>query len=863
MKKPAIVFGMLLLVSVAWAQGHRITGNQVVVNSQRHWENWGFAPGTLEISARGEVTPRFYRRDINAVEDIVPFLRLHPPEGLKKEPEEIELIDAIDAGSNRAGAVNVLDGDMSTYWEPAPPSGEIDLASQWWFSVDLGRFVVAKKLVLKFVDEELGDPFLLFDVLVSRGEKPEADPRSPMPAYQTVSRTLSPNKSKREFVIELPEDPELGGKGIRFVQVVITGTDSTLAQEISQEEYDLLPAADRGQIEYYKRLLDGHETVVGAEIYPLLDEERRGSIRYFRREHPRLAELEVWTEGDEIVVGTLGRGGSVSASQATALTTLFDGDIVSKASFLQAFGQLRDPEGELFFDLGSFFWIDASRFAFAKSGEHFRDYRLDFSDGTLAADGSFKWSTAAARNQGYVGGGAVPTEGDDFERLKARYFRLVWNQWEVRIGGAKAEPVEIQLYGEGFQPEVTLESNLMELGGSRNLLSVEWDADVPPGTKVLLQTRTGARMDTLRTYFKKPLSPLLPPKEVTKEQYEALSASKKGEIQEEVIMGSDWSDWSEPYENSAGSSITSPSPRQFLMVRATLLSEDPSLSATLKSIQLNFGNPVAKELLGEISPFLVDSLGMERTFSLFIRAEFDARDPGFDQLLLTGPPDMRFSLVGLYGGSEEDLMGEDADLAPLALGDVEVMTTGADSLRLAFAPVRPSSGVDVVRLDFRTALFAAGALLKASLQNSGTAGDAWQRVDPGDVSAEIASNTTTLVGTVETKALIRDVTVLPSAFTPNGDGVNDEVVFTFKVLWVGDDSPVELEVYDLSGRLLRRMVERRALSTGEYEVRWDGRSDGAERVPPGIYYVRLRIDTDIEGANVEGEQVLRTVAVAY
>ena len=860
MKKSAIALAVLLLVPAAWVQGqgHRIMGSEVVIGSQRQWENWSFAPGTLEISSQGEVTPRFYRRNINAVEDIASFLRLRPPENVKKDPEDIELIDALDAGSNRADVVNVLDGDMSTYWEPDPPTGEIDLASQWWFSVDLGRYVIAKKLVLKFVDEELGDPFLLFDVLVSRGEKPTANIRSPIPEYQTVQRTLSPNKSQREFVVELPEDIQLNGKGIRFVQVIITGTDSTRAQEVSQEDYELLAAADRGQIEYYKRLSDGRETAVDAGIYSLLDEERQGSIRYFRREHPRLAELEVWAEGDEILIETLARGGTVSATQSTSLTSFFDGDVVSKGTLIQSFGSLRNPEGQLLFDLGSFFWIDTYRIIFATG--RFIDYHLDFSDGGLAADGSLKWTITGAPK--WAGG---LSEGYDFERLKARYFRIVWEQWETGTGsgGASAQPREIQLYGEGFQPEVTLESDLVTLGGSRNLLSVEWDADMPPGTKVLLQTRTGAIMDTLRTYFKKPLSPLLPPNEVTKEQYEALSASKKGDIVEEVRQGSDWSDWSEPYENAAGSPITSPSPRQFLMLRATLLSDDPAFSATLKSIRLKFGNPVAKGLLGEIFPFLVDSLGIERSFSLFLRPDFDIRDSGFDQLLLTGPPDMDFSFAGVYGGREEALLGEGVDLADLALADVEVMETDPDSLRVMFDPVRPNSGIEVVRLDFRTALFGAGALLKASLQNSATEGDAWQRVDAGDAVVAIGGNTTTLIGTVGTKELIRDVAVLPHAFTPNGDGINDEVRFVFKVVKVGDDSPVEIDIHDLGGRRLRRMVERRALSTGEYEMRWDGRDDAGEMVPPGIYYARLRIDTDTEGANLEGELVLRTVSVAY
>ena len=66
-----------------------------------------------------------------------------------------------------------------------------------------------------------------------------------------------------------------------------------------------------------------------------------------------------------------------------------------------------------------------------------------------------------------------------------------------------------------------------------------------------------------------------------------------------------------------------------------------------------------------------------------------------------------------------------------------------------------------------------------------------------------------------------------------------------------------------AGRRVRRLVEQRDLSTGTYAIGWDGRDDAGALVPPGVYYARLRIDTDTEGAGIDGEQVLKTIAVAY
>ena len=841
-----------------------------MVDSRTHWQSWNFPPGVLDLGSDGTVQPRSLRRDINAVGDIVANLRARPPDGLKKDPEDIVLADAILGGarSNVAGVENLFDGDMTTYWEPDLPTEALDLGTQWWFIVDLGRLVMAKKLVLKFVDEELGDPFLQFDLLASQGNIPKGNQRSPTPEFTTILRTLKPNKEQRVFELVTNSEPTFAGTGMRFVQIIITGSDFDRGREVSLAQYEALPASDQGAIEFYKRQADGSETVVSPEIYELLTAEQQGPIRYFQRERPRLAELEVWAEGDEILTGALARGGYGTATQTAAINNLIDGQIESKVQFLYSFGRgsFKDPEGIVFFDLGAFYWIDAFRLAYG--GSPFKDYRLDFSDGSLEADGSLKWTTTGTRQT------SAPTavgskwesetnlrfgayEGNDFERVKARFFRLVWEQIESATarGGATGQPAEIQLYGQGYHPEVALTSNLIRLGGSRNLLSIEWDADTPPGTSVVLQTRTGNELDEVLRYFKKDGT------EVTEAEYNKLLSIFRGDTIGEEVAGGDWSDWSAPYEDASGSPITSPSPRAYLEVRAVLRSDTPDYSATLRSIRLNFTNPVAQGLSGEVTPFAVEQLGQSQQFSLYVRPEFAAGDPGFDQLLVVAPSDMRLAFAGVYGGPAAALATDVG--ADWALDGAEVVPTAGDSLQVAFSAISPSSGVEVVRLDFSTALFSTGAVLQASLQHSIEGEGGWQRVDPGEAVAEVVSNTTTLVGKVASGPLVQAVSVVPAVFTPNGDGINDEASFRFTVVKVGDDSPVEVHIYDLQGRLIRRLVEQRALSTGSYGIAWDGRDEQGDIAPPGVYLARLRVDTDTEGSQIGNAEIFRTIAVAY
>ena len=45
-------------------------------------------------------------------------------------------------------------------------------------------------------------------------------------------------------------------------------------------------------------------------------------------------------------------------------------------------------------------------------------------------------------------------------------------------------------------------SPFIELPGIRNLTSLQWDADTPEGTDVLIQTKTGDTVKKVKYYFK-------------------------------------------------------------------------------------------------------------------------------------------------------------------------------------------------------------------------------------------------------------------------------------------------------------------------------------------------------------------------
>jgi len=57
---------------------------------------------------------------------------------------------------------------------------------------------------------------------------------------------------------------------------------------------------------------------------------------------------------------------------------------------------------------------------------------------------------------------------------------------------------------------------------------------------------------------------------------------------------------------------------------------------------------------------------------------------------------------------------------------------------------------------------------------------------------------------------------------------------------------VELGVYDVTGRLVRRL-DGGLLEAGERELIWDGRDDGGRELPAGVYFAGLKRGGEIEG----------------
>ena len=886
---------LCLLPGQLWSQsGYRLdrAQQQIVTESSQHWEAWHWPFETMTMSAEG-VRPRRWRLKTNVVVDIVDFLREAPPGYLsEKKPAEIELLDAISAGSNREGVLNVLDGDPSTFWEPDPPPDGADLATFWWFTIDLGRLVVADRIVVNFVAEELGDPFYVFDVYTSDSQKPVSAVGGQTLEFLPVLQMLEPNTTRRHFEIDFSgASKQTRERVVRFLQVVARGSRLDRGVEIDPDEHERLlreSPQDAGAVEYMKLRRDGRELAVSKENYDRLDDDRRGPTRYYRRERPRLADIEIWEEGEDFARHLMDRGGSITSAPAIPNSPLamFDGNIATPfpANWDIIDSSVRRPE--VVVDLGSHFWLKTFRILQALRGGFISfslgNHQFDYSDGSKSIDGSIDWVTVRQVSQKPFSKLPIENNPDNIlvspthihvERhpvdmpVKARFLRIAYDKTPRFMLAAVYPLTELQAFGEGYQPEVTIESRLMDPLGTRTLTSIEWDADVPPGTQLLLQTRTSQTKTEETRYFNRlaeEVDSLFYAKNLFdwKEDTAIPDGNLRGDIVTEELVGNDASEWSLPYRTS-GERVTSPSPRNFVQIRATLLSDVADTAAAIRAIRLNYSEPLADAFLGEVTPTRVESLAVLRPFSLYIRPEFSTANTGFDGLVLTAPDGMKLGrTAALYAGVESDLVNR-TDLDELEIA-AQRIPTGDDSLLVTFPAIGPGDDVQLLRLDFEGQLFSVGGVVRAftRLRESEDDDVIWQQVDEGDAAAEIDGNSLIVVGLQSDRRLFLRFD-LPAVFSPNGDGVNDVAELGFSVVLVGRSRAVEVGVYDLSGRLVRRLDEQRLVSAGSYSIEWDGRSDVGELVPPGLYALRFHVAADDEGANLDQRDIIRSIAVVY
>ena len=792
-----LAFGLTALVIlptwVLYAQTSNTSLEVYRVNRRSQWQQWTYPVGTLDFAPTGSVTPVKFKGAHNAALNSVEFT--HNFVGGKEAQG-----GAWKAGSNFAAAGNIIDGDPNTFWQPDPDA----TLDEWWIEIDLGRATLVTEIRLIFPDQQGARPFSEFRVFGSEGRRVT---RSDIFSFHLIGGTTKPIN---ETLVTYDIQPLV--REVKRTRQLGVGATATAAVA---ETYDMLQ---------FIRILVDAKTADAA-----------------------IAEVEVYTPGENIALQTLARGGTIQERGGRGFAfNMADGDANTDWGARRERGQ--DPIA-WDWDLGALFWVDrvvmrTSDFllrtlTYGSNLPQIRTHSLSVSDGGRTLTGAVDFE------QLFIGDtAALLATSSEFPGQLTYLFapqpvRFLAAEWVGGGGdGSIASSfefqsgflVETQIFPVGHVAQVEMNSDFIDLGQisgdnrAKVIKSLSWEADLPPGARIQARTRSGNTLQENFRYFRKDGT------EVTAEQYDQMAKALRGELSSTIGISDDWSEWSNFYQRS-GESFLSPSPRRYAQIQLILSSDRPSTAPTVRSLELDFTDAFLTGVEGEVLPRTAEA-GVMQLFSFRIVPVLGSNDPGFNRILLQTPAPIDPADLTLKIGG--------ADIAPAAI------LIAGDSLVVELSRTVRREEVEVA---FNTILNNNATVFKAFVGQTQQP-EIWQPVDP----LQRAATTVYLPGIPGNAQLISNLSVQPFV-SPNGDGIGDLAEIRFNVLKV--DVPPKVRIYTLDGRLVHTLTGQLQPDQSHLYT-WSGRNRDAGIVPPGSYLCQISVD-----AQAGAENLLRVISVAY
>ncbi len=434
---------------------------------------------------------------------------------------------------------------------------------------------------------------------------------------------------------------------------------------------------------------------------------------------------------------------------------------------------------------------------------------------------------------------------------------------------ARGYIAEVEFYGEGFLPQTRYLSQLFDMGEAVNFGRLHFDFDsyrspgygeepVPaPDAPVHLAVEARSGLDDTPLIYHI-VTDIGANKEVGEDEFNR-APSGTYNVNAAVIPGhqgpvlddiTNWSFWSAPQQNS-GEELQVPDRRRFIQLRAFITSQDVFAFGRLHSLSVEYSPLLADPVVGEVAlmadPQPQDGvvevpLGEPVTLTYDVRADFTASSQsGFSAIRVWTPEAVDFQRFQMGDPLE--------DVAP------DSLIIKAHELLVYFPsnPIRPGSH-PLIRLTFATRVFNFSTFMEGEVFDPGSE-NLPQSIDGGDASSLVSTNDLQVLAPLARLQVLSALELGTRILTPNADRVNDELPISYTLQGIAAGK-VQVGLYDLSGRLLRRLVDE-TRGEGRYTETWDG-ADGGGRVVPGLYLVRVTVGTDL-GTFEE----TRTVAVVY
>ena len=406
------------------------------------------------------------------------------------------------------------------------------------------------------------------------------------------------------------------------------------------------------------------------------------------------------------------------------------------------------------------------------------------------------------------------------------------------------EIAEFELYGIGFAPKSQYTTNVIDLGGMASLGDLMWSGEAEGGAEVTLSMRSGDDNDPnsyWRLTFRGDERSRFGDNgtALTLSTYNRLEKGEKAGITPDT---ENWSDWSPPYSFAAGGDVLlADRPRRYVQLRADFISQKEA-GGRLDFLQFSVSNPpVATQALAEIAPASARA-GEVTPFTYAILPQLRDEDLGFDTIEIETPVKVA-SIDALWIDGQEV--------------SFDVVRSDAHGFALRIPRMDPQQTGELIEIDFAVEVFKFGTVFTGRISDSEKPFEVRQALTPGDADPLADSNTLS-VGwvNVEEKA-VNALKLSSPVFTPNGDGINDALEIEYELLNLFGAVPIALELYDLSGRRIG-VVHRGTAESGRFALAWDGVLANGAGTAPGLYLLRLKVDSD------QGQEALqRVIALAY
>ncbi|MBI2504980.1 MAG: gliding motility-associated C-terminal domain-containing protein [Candidatus Latescibacteria bacterium] len=387
---------------------------------------------------------------------------------------------------------------------------------------------------------------------------------------------------------------------------------------------------------------------------------------------------------------------------------------------------------------------------------------------------------------------------------------------------------EVEIYGTGYLPQATYLSDIIDLEERATVGPVSLRAEAVGDSlfsKLSLRVRTGnddtpiSYRQTLRDVKDK----VLGYREVAPTRYYALDPHDRASLEEDT---QNWSPW---ITATPGSLLSAPMPRRYLQFQLEM-SGDLFAARQVDKLEFDYLQPpIADTLRAEVYPRLAQA-EEPATFRYALRLGAAGTIRGFDRLEVD------------TNGEATHIRAVQVDGRPV---NFSVDYVRPDGFSLSFPLVRGNGAV--LEFTFDLPIFRFGTTFSGRVYNRGS-GQVPQALEPGNVlrfapdDQDELSNLFVSIPRKQIGRLIGQVDLRPALFTPNGDGVNDQLEIAFNLLQLLKPAPVSLDLYDLGGRRLGALFSAE-LGIGPALYHWDGRLEG-HLAPPGIYLWVLRVQAD-------------------